>query len=67
MPGWNYAGDGTYFITIVTQNRIHWFGKIKNGKMLLSRFGEIVDDEFIKSFKIRNELYLNEYIVSIIR
>jgi REP element-mobilizing transposase RayT len=30
--GWT----GAYFITICTQNRKHFFGEIKNGKMILS-------------------------------
>ena len=29
----------------------------------LSSFGEIVDNEWIKSFEIRNELFLDEYII----
>jgi len=30
MPGWDYAGDGIYFITLVTQNRECNLGKIFN-------------------------------------
>ncbi|MBW4542795.1 MAG: hypothetical protein KME43_27265 [Myxacorys chilensis ATA2-1-KO14] len=40
-PGWDYAGNGAYFITICTQNRQHFFGNIQNGIMDLSIAGEI--------------------------
>ncbi|OYT16883.1 MAG: hypothetical protein B7C24_05445 [Bacteroidetes bacterium 4572_77] len=62
-PGWDYSDDGIYFLTIVTQNRICNLGKIVNNKMILSDFGKIVKNEFEKSFEIRDELFLNEYII----
>ena len=34
----NYSG-GDYFITICTKDRKHYLGKIKDGKMLLSKIG----------------------------
>jgi len=63
MPGWDYAGNGYYFITIVTQNRECNLGEINNGNMVLSDWGKIVENEFLKSFEIRNELFLDEYII----
>lgn len=61
-----------YFITIVTQNRECNLGKIIRSKciekhdgisMMLSEFGTIVHNEWIKSFEIRNELFCDEYII----
>ncbi|GET28407.1 hypothetical protein SD074_06090 [Prolixibacter sp. SD074] len=63
MPGWDYSGNGIYFITLVTQNRECILGEIVDKKMKLSAFGKIVDHEWNKSFKIRNELFLDEYII----
>jgi len=40
---WDYGWNGAYFITICTANREHFFGKIINGKMVLSNTGIIVD------------------------
>lgn len=40
---WNYGWAGAYFITICTRNRQHYFGEVKNGKMILSRAGVIAD------------------------
>ncbi|PLX22725.1 MAG: hypothetical protein C0599_05710 [Salinivirgaceae bacterium] len=65
--GWDYSGKGAYFITLVTQNRECILGQIikRNRKTLtkLSPFGLIVKSEWLKSFDIRDELILDEYII----
>ena len=67
MPNWNYAGNGRYYLTIVAQNRECNLGEIKlideQPTMVLSDFGQIVENEFLKSFEIRNELFLDEYVI----
>ncbi len=63
MPDWDYSGNGVYFLTIVTQNRVCNLGVINNGKIKLSDFGKIVETELLKSFEIRDELILDEYII----
>lgn len=63
MSNWDYSGNGIYFLTIVTQKRVCNLGNVNNGKMVLSDFGKIVEMEFLKSFKIRDELFLNEFII----
>jgi REP element-mobilizing transposase RayT len=40
---WDYRWAGAYFITICTQNRVHYFGEIENGQMRLSGMGVIAD------------------------
>jgi len=63
LHGWDYSGKGYYFITIVTQNRECNLGKIENAKMVLSEFGMIVEKEWLRSFDIRDELILDEYVI----
>ena len=63
LQGWDYAGNGHYFITLVTQHRTCHLGYIKNEKMYLSEFGKIIESEWIKSFNIRHELFLEEWII----
>ena len=63
MPGWDYSGNGIYFITMVTKNRKCLFGKIVNDKMILSDYGKIVKNEWYKSFEIRQELILDEFMI----
>ncbi|RYM32502.1 hypothetical protein ERX46_14610 [Brumimicrobium glaciale] len=60
---WNYSANGYYFITIITQNRVCNLGEIKNNRMILSEFGEIVKEEWLKSFQIRSELIQHEDII----
>ena len=63
MPKWDYSANGSYFITLVTQNRECNLGQINNGEMIFSGFGKIVNDEWLESFLIRDELLLDEYII----
>jgi REP element-mobilizing transposase RayT len=60
---WDYSSNAMYFITIVTQNRECNLGSIENEEMVLSDFGKIIETEWLKSFKIRKELFLDEYII----
>jgi REP element-mobilizing transposase RayT len=39
---WDYNSNGAYFITICTQNRVHYFGEIQDGQMILSEIGKLV-------------------------
>ncbi|MCQ2959399.1 MAG: transposase [Bacteroidales bacterium] len=43
LKGYDYSSAGLYFITICTQNRLHQFGEIKNGEMILNENGKIVN------------------------
>ncbi len=72
-PGWDYSSNGLYFITLLTQDRVCNLGEIvdeTHGRapqgrafMRLSEFGKIVDTEWQKSFGIRDELFLDTYII----
>jgi len=67
MPNWDYSNSGYYFITIVTPNRECNLGEIvktsDGASVNLSDFGKIVKNEWYKSFDIRNELFLDEFII----
>lgn len=41
LQSWDYSNNGAYFITICTQNRNHFFGKIINQEMQLSEIGKL--------------------------
>jgi putative transposase len=62
---WDYRWAGAYFITICTKNRIHYFGEIENGTMILSNIGESVKNEWLKTPQIRPDmnLELGEFVV----
>lgn len=63
LKNWDYSSSGYYFVTTVTKNRMHIFGEIKNGKMILNEFGKIASEEWNKSFEIRKELSCDTYII----
>ncbi|MCX6257619.1 MAG: transposase, partial [Bacteroidia bacterium] len=63
LKDWDYSQNGAYFITLCTQNRECLFGKIKYGVMKLSDMGQIVHDEWVKSFEIRDELFCDEWVI----
>jgi putative transposase len=67
MPKWNYSKQGSYFITVVTQNRECNLGSIirirDKALVKLSAYGSITKNEWLKSFEIRQELFLDEYII----
>ena len=62
---WDYSSEGSYFITICTKNKQHFFGKIRDGKMMLSEIGKVVESEWIKSIAMRPEMEieLGEFVV----
>ena len=62
---WDYSSEGSYFITICTKNKQHFFGKIRDGKMILSEIGKVVEAEWIKSIAMHPEMEieLGEFVV----
>ena len=43
LQGYDYATEGSYFITIVTKDRQHLFGEVVNGEMVLNEYEKIVE------------------------
>ena len=42
LKGFDYAGAGAYYVTIVAWRRECLFGEVVNGEIMLSQYGEIV-------------------------
>ncbi len=63
LQNWDYSSNGAYFITICTNNREHYFGEIRQEKMVLSNCGVIAD---LMWYEIKNHaknIELGEFIV----
>lgn len=63
LKGYDYSGEGLYFVTICTQERERVLGEIKDGRMVLSGFGEIAKrcwEEIPGHFE---NVGLDEYII----
>jgi putative transposase len=63
LQGYDYSSVGAYFVTICTFQRECLFGEIIDGRMMLNEYGKIVNNEWIKSSDIRQEIELDELIV----
>jgi REP-associated tyrosine transposase len=63
LKTWDYRNGGYYYITILTKNRIHYFGKVKNDLMVLNKAGKIAKEELIKTQEIRNNVEIDEFII----
>lgn len=53
--------EGTYFVTICTRKKLQWFGKIENSIMEPSLLGKIVQEEWLKTPKVRPRVTLDEW------
>jgi putative transposase len=53
---WDYAGKGAYFITMITKNRKHFFGRIEFGEMILGQMGKIAYEEWARTPEIRPDM-----------
>lgn len=65
LQNWDYGRNAAYFVTICTQGREHYFGRIVDGDMQLSAIGIIVQTEWLKTFDLRPDMNLTmgEYII----
>ena len=59
LKGWDYSAPGYYFVTICTKDRKCFLGRVVDGKMLLSKTGMIVAEEWQKTEKIRKNVDLD--------
>lgn len=58
-PSWkNYADRGSYFVTVNTKHRSHFFGSVQNGIVCLSDIGTIAYNEWLKTLSIRPDMNL---------
>jgi len=56
---------GAYFVTICAFQRMHVFGEVINGEMILNETGKIARDEWFKTAAIRPyvKLYDDEFVI----
>lgn len=58
-----YTNPWWYYVTICSDNHRCIFGDVKNGKMILNNYGEIVKDEWLKTQAIRKNIDLDYYVI----
>ncbi len=60
---YDYTQPGAYFLTICVHDRKSAFGEIVDGQTRLNDFGQVVETEWFKTGKIRNNVKLHQHVV----
>jgi putative transposase len=58
LQSWNYGLQASYFVTVCTAERVHFFGEVINGEMILSDIGKIVEEQWTATPEIRPDMNL---------
>ncbi|MGH2610312.1 MAG: transposase [Tepidiformaceae bacterium] len=59
----DYRGNATFFVTIVTWRRFCWFGDVVDGRMVLNELGEVVRQEWLRTPAVRPNTALGEFVI----
>lgn len=60
---YDYTNANWYYVTICTKDKECFFVNIENGKMFLNNAGKIVQEEWLKTKMVRNDIELESYII----
>ena len=63
LEGYDYSRPGAYFVTLCTHNRECLFGEIADDTMLLNSYGQIAEEEWLRSAEIRAEVEMDVFVV----
>jgi putative transposase len=63
LPGWDYRLPGPYAITICTQDRVHRFGVVRDGLMVLNPIGEMVQSVWAEMPREFPQVILDAHVV----
>ena len=60
---YKYSSQGYYFVTICTKDRLCYFGKTKDGKMILNKYGEIAGECWLEIPEHFSNIRIDEFVV----
>jgi REP element-mobilizing transposase RayT len=63
LPGYDYTQPGAYFVTLVTQNRLHLFGEIVDGEMRLNNLGQLACAQWLRLTRRFAAVELDEFVI----
>ena len=63
LQEYDYSQSGYYFVTMCTDNHKPFFGKIINGVMILSQFGCIIKNNWIRIQTLHKNIELDEFVI----
>lgn len=63
LSTWDYSSNAAYFLTMCTANRQHYFGKIEDSEMQLSKIGEYALECWMKIPAYFPYFYLDAFVI----
>lgn len=63
LDGFDYTQRRWYFITICTAHRQPFFGELCPDGVALSDIGVIVEEEWLRTAEVRDDIILDEFVV----
>jgi REP element-mobilizing transposase RayT len=63
LPAFDYTRPGAYFVTVCTHERRCVFGRVQNRGVLLSKGGQIVEEEWLRTAEKRPYVMLDSYVI----
>jgi putative transposase len=63
LRSYDYAGLGSYFVTVCTVDRWHFFGQVVDGVMRMSDWGELAGEEWPRSLIRRPFITPHAFVV----
>lgn len=63
LKDWDYSSPWWYYVTINSKDHVEYFGKIETGKMVLNELGIIVEEEWLKTKQLRENVDLDYFVV----
>jgi REP element-mobilizing transposase RayT len=65
LKGYDYTQPGAYFVTFCSYQRMHLFGEVMDGEMVLNDAGKIAREEWFKTAELRPyvKLYEDEFVI----
>ena len=63
LKEYDYSQAGEYFVTICTHDHECMFGEIINGEMRLNAIGKIVNEEWLRTTRIRPGIELDVFVL----
>ncbi len=63
LQTWDYSNQGLYYMTTCTKHRVHLFGNIQNGLMLLNKNGEILKEYLLGINSRYKNVMLGEWVI----
>jgi len=63
LKHYDYSQDGAYFGTLCTKERVHFFGKVTDGKMVLNRWGKFAQKCWLEIPYHFPNVILDEYAI----